>query len=105
MTTRNEASTTTVDIGGFPRCKSGPNGSALGGQGDEDEDEDDDEVDPVLEKLEREAVIQRTLARDMGRGRDGRWVLATTQRRELERMQGSGRSDEVEYWWWEIRWC
>ena len=100
-TKRNDDdASTTVDIGGFPGCKSGPSGSALGGQ-----DDDDDEQDPVLEKLEREAIIQRTLARDMGRGRDGHWVLATTRRRELERMRGSGRSDEVEYWWWEFRWC
>ena len=89
-----------MDIGGLPGRQPGPSGSALNGG-----DDDADKVDSVLEKLEREAIVQRTLARDMGRGRDGRWVLATTQRRELERMQGSGRSDEVEYWWWEIRWC
>lgn len=49
--------------------------------------------------------VEEILAEDMGSGRSGGWVLATTQRRELQRMRGSGRSDEVEYWWWEIRWC
>jgi len=49
--------------------------------------------------------IEEILARDMGVGQSAGWVLATTQRRELQRMHGSGRSDEVEYWWWEIRWC
>lgn len=51
------------------------------------------------------ANVEEILAEDMGSGRSGGWVLATAQRRELQRMRGSGRSDEVEYWWWEIRWC
>jgi hypothetical protein len=45
------------------------------------------------------------LSINMGRGDEGNWVLATKERRALERMKGNGRSDEVEYWWWEIGWC
>jgi hypothetical protein len=61
----------------------------------------DHQVDPFGLAVDMEEI----LAEDMGNGRSGSWVLATTQRRELQRMRGSGRSDEVEYWWWEIRWC
>lgn len=61
----------------------------------------DHQVDPFGLAVDMEEI----LAVDMGSGRSGSWVLATTQRRELQRMRGSGRSDEVEYWWWEIRWC
>ncbi|KAJ9116099.1 hypothetical protein QFC20_000772 [Naganishia adeliensis] len=42
---------------------------------------------------------------DMGLGEKGGWVLCTKRRVELERMKGNGRSDEVEYWWWEIGWA
>lgn len=42
---------------------------------------------------------------DMGVGEKGGWVLCTKRRVELERMKGNGRSDEVEYWWWEIGWA
>ncbi|KAJ9099849.1 hypothetical protein QFC21_003851 [Naganishia friedmannii] len=42
---------------------------------------------------------------DMGLGEAGGWVLCTKRRVELERMKGNGRSDEVEYWWWEIGWA
>lgn len=49
--------------------------------------------------------LRRLLACHMGRGDADGWVLATRHRRELARMKGSGRSDEVEYWWWEIGWC
>lgn len=51
-----------------------------------------------------EVDVDRLLDLDMGLGRADGWVLATTRRRELQRMHGNGRSDEVEYWWWEIRW-
>ncbi|GHJ89803.1 hypothetical protein NliqN6_6205 [Naganishia liquefaciens] len=42
---------------------------------------------------------------DMGLGEEGGWVLCTKRRSELERMKGNGRSDEVEYWAWEISWA
>ncbi len=31
--------------------------------------------------------------------------LVTKRKRELERMRGNGRADEVEYTWWEIGWA
>jgi hypothetical protein len=51
------------------------------------------------------SVDKCTDENDMGLGEEGGWVLCTRRRTELERMKGNGRSDEVEYWAWEIVWA
>lgn len=33
------------------------------------------------------------------------WEIATKHQRELERIKGMGRADEVEYTWWQIGWA
>ncbi len=52
-----------------------------------------------LNEEERELFSQ-----GMGLGKKDGWRLCTVERRELERISGSGRSDELIYMWWTIMW-
>lgn len=76
--------------------------------------------DPLTRSLERLVVDSKELKKrelkginnvskehlaGMGLGEAGGWILATKKRAELERIQGTGRADETEYWWWEIGWA
>lgn len=90
------ATGTKPSIATSPEVVTGPN---VPGQ-DRAAQESTNQVDP----FGLEVDVDRLLDLDMGLGRADGWVLATTRRRELQRMHGNGRSDEVEYWWWEIRW-